>query len=117
MGILSPAGHQVPLVQLCCEDVTGIRNSEFLVNGPVLGFCLWPPGRDRALECVQMADSGGSQAFTRHQADFHLGNVEPTRVLRRVVHLESPPEPLRLLVAQGRCTASPLPLPSHWHAP
>jgi hypothetical protein len=65
------------------------------MNGPVLRFGASLPGGDTTLEGVQMPDAGIAQTFARDQAGLHLGDVEPTRMLRRVVYLTSPPEALR----------------------
>ena len=66
----------------------------------MLGLGARSPGGDATLEGVQMPDAGTAQAFAGDQAGFHLGDVEPTRMLRRVVYLKSSPEALRLLGTQ-----------------
>lgn len=59
------------------------------------------PGADVASQRRQVGDPALAEALARNQARLHLGGVEPTRVLRRVVDLEALPERAALPLAEG----------------
>lgn len=87
---------------IVAKDATGVGDSEFPANGPLVFLGTQSPGSNAALEGVQVADPRASEALSRHQTGLHLGNVESARVLGRVVHLESSPESLCFHFTQRR---------------
>ena len=74
----------------CLEFATGILGLHLPVDTALPCIDIGRPGRQFGLQSRQSAGSSAGDTLPRERAEFVLGDVEPTAMLRRLAEVKSP---------------------------
>src|SRR2546421_685324 len=82
------------------KDTPRVIHAKAPLDDPMLLLRTAAPCRDERDEIDERRDAPLPEALARDEARFELGGIEPARVLGRVVHDETLPEPPPLKVSE-----------------